>query len=257
MKTSLLQNLSVTPLFLLVWSPNKMLQALYLQHQTVIILSILVVFFGAIYALWLSLHTKKILQKEVQHKTQALRKAHKELQSALNKLETIYAFQQSIIDGIAEPIMVIDANYQVKMMNRAAQEFSLQKNTDDPVYCYQVSHLSEAPCKGRQHPCPMEMVRKKGKPVTVIHEHTTTDGETRFVEVIASPLWNANGEFQGIIEATRDITDRITQVEDALAERAQLSLRSEDELGQFTHKIVKSLQDFLVDTPTAQLDENE
>ena len=220
-------------------------------------LSILIIFFGGGFALWLSLRTRKLLQKEVRNKTRALGKTHEELKAALNKLETVYAFQQSIIDGIAEPIMVIDANYQVKLMNRAAQEFSPQSDdTSEPKYCYQVSHQCEVPCKGRQHPCPMEMVRESGKSVTVIHEHTTIDGDVRFVEVIASPLWNANGEFQGVIEATRDITARKTQMEDALAEQAQLSLRSDDDLGQFAYKIVKSLQDFLVETSVEQSDED-
>ncbi len=222
----------------------------FLQQQLVVGLSILTVLCGAAYALLLSLRTRKLLQKEVKKKTRDLAEAHKELQAALSKLQTVYAFQQSIIDSIAEPIMVIDANYQVKLMNRAAQEFSPQGIEDtEPVFCYQVSHQCEAPCKGRKHPCPMELIRQSGKPVTVIHEHVTANGEARFVEVMASPLWGEDGAFQGIIEATRDITDRKAQMEDALAEQAKLSLRSEDELGQFTHKIVKSLQEFLVEAP--------
>ena len=232
------------------------MQLTYLHKQSMAVLGVLTISAIILYILWSVLHTKSLLQKEVGNKTQALKEAHESLQSIINKMETVYAFQQSIIDGIAEPIMVINADYQVKMMNRAAQEFAVQKGITDPVYCYQVSHLCTAPCNiERQYPCPMEIVRESGKPVTVVHEHTTTDGKLRFVEVIASPLWNTNGEFQGIIEATRDITDRMTQVEDALAEQAQLSLRSEDELGQFTYKIVKSFQDFLVDPSAKQSDD--
>jgi nitrogen-specific signal transduction histidine kinase len=39
-------------------------------------------------------------------------------------MEAAHALHQSIIDGVVEPILVIGADYQVKLMNRAAREFS-------------------------------------------------------------------------------------------------------------------------------------
>jgi signal transduction histidine kinase len=59
-----------------------------------------------------------------------------------------------------------------------------------------------------EHPCPLEQVRESGQPVTMVHEHYQADGERRLVEVIASPLWGADGAFQGVIESVRDITER-------------------------------------------------
>jgi len=119
------------------------------------------------------------------------------------------AFQQSVIDGVAEPILVIDADYRVQLMNRAAREFSYgDADTPEPLYCYQVSHRREAPCSGTGRPCPMEHVRQSGQPVTVVHEHYQQDGERRFAEIMASPLWGEDGTYQGIIESVRDITER-------------------------------------------------
>lgn len=124
-------------------------------------------------------------------------------------LEALCAFQQSIIDGVAEPIMVIGSDYQIRWMNRAAREFSSGDTyIEELSLCYRVSHRRETPCSGAEHPCPLEQVRELGQPVTVVHEHYQADGEPRFVEIVASPLWGEDGTFQGITESTRDITDR-------------------------------------------------
>jgi PAS domain S-box-containing protein len=173
-----------------------------------------------------------------------------ERKQAEDTLQAAYAFLQSIIDGVAHPIMVIDADYRVKMMNRAAREFSYGGiASSEPVYCYQVSHQCEAPCSGSEHPCPMEQVRQSGQPVTVVHQHYQANGEPRFVEIVASPLWEADGTFQGIIESIRDVTNR-QEAKEMLAQQAQGLIHAEDELGQFANKVVKSLQDFFGKLPS-------
>jgi two-component system sensor histidine kinase UhpB len=161
------------------------------------------------------------------------------------------AFYQAIIDGIADSIMVIDTDYRVRMMNRAARQFaSAGMDLSQPQTCYQLSHHLSAPCDGKAHPCPLEHVRKLGRPVTVLHEHCQADGEVRLIEVNASPLVGADGSFQGMIESMRDVTER-HQAQEALhrytdrlramtaqlagaseAERQRLSRELHDQVGQ-------------------------
>jgi signal transduction histidine kinase len=125
-------------------------------------------------------------------------------------LEAEHAFQQLIIDGVPDPIMVIGEDYSIQLMNRAAREFASESGgTPTPDYCYQIAHKSVAPCKSNGRPCPLEQVRESGQQVTVVHKHARVNGEGRFVEVIAAPLWGADGTFQGIIESMRDITERV------------------------------------------------
>lgn len=131
------------------------------------------------------------------------------------------ALPQLIIDGVAEPIMVIGTDYRVRLMNRAAREFSSAgAKAPQPTLCYQVSHRRSEPCDGIEHPCPLEQVRQSGQPVTVVHQHYQANGELRYVEVIASPLWGADGTFEGIIESVRDITQR-KRDEEALQQYAE------------------------------------
>lgn len=170
---------------------------------------------------------------------------------AKESLKAAHAFQQSIIDGLAEAIIVVDMDYRVKLMNRAAREFlAAGADTSESMLCHQVLYQREAPCKGIEHPCPLGQVRESGQSVTVMHEHSMANGERRFLEVIASPLWGKDGTLQGIIESVRDITERV-RAEEALqqyterlralaaqmaevadAERQRLARELHDQVGQ-------------------------
>ena len=138
-----------------------------------------------------------------------------ERKQAEQALENAHAFQQLIVDGVGDPIMVIESDYQVTVANKAAQEFSYGGvESARPIYCYQMSHRREVPCNGTEHPCPLQKVHESRQPVTVVHQHYQANGEQRFVEVVASPLWNTDGSIQGIIESMRDITEH-RQAEEA------------------------------------------
>ncbi len=114
---------------------------------------------------------------------------------------------QVVIDAVVEPILVINKEYQVWLMNKAARDAYLPDTGTKPLYCHQLSHGQETPCDGEDHPCPLKEIQVSQCPVTVVHEHCE-GGEKRFVEVIAAPLWAQNGELVGIVESTRDITER-------------------------------------------------
>ena len=146
--------------------------------------------------------------------------------------------------------MVIGADHQVRLMNRAAREFwAGDVDASRPLLCHEVSHQSATPCDGVGHPCPIEQVRESGQPVTLVHEHYRADGRQRFVEIVASPLSGADGTFHGIIEATRDITER-KRMEEMLGQQVQALGHSNDELEQFAYKLMKSIQVFFERLPS-------
>lgn len=127
-----------------------------------------------------------------------------------------HAFLQTIIDGVADPILVISTDYQLLMMNQVAAAYLPEPRREQEKFCcYELLHQLRRPCHGDEHPCPLDEIKATGKTVTMTHRHQL-ENEVRIVELTASPLWNPDGSLRGIIEASRDITDRL-KVEELLS----------------------------------------
>ena len=206
-------------------------------------LGILAILLASAYALTASRRAARLLKGEVEAKVG-------ELKQSQDRLQTAYAFLQSVVDGVAEPIMVIGTDYHITLMNRAAREFwSGPADSPEPPLCHVLSHQCATPCSGIEHPCPLEEVRRSGQPLTVVHEHYQASGERRFVEIVAAPLLGPDGAFRGIVEAARDITHRLT-AEQKAGDEAQELARQGDQLGRFTHEITRSIKELLANMPT-------
>lgn len=132
--------------------------------------------------------TKEQLIKELKEMRQhiaELEASEEKRKRTLETLEEINAFTQSVIDGIDEPITMINSNSQIQLMNQAARELFTKGAEPVSLLCYQCFHGRRAPCKGVDFRCPMLKIRKTGRPVTVVHEHFLPNGEVRFFEIIA------------------------------------------------------------------------
>lgn len=127
--------------------------------------------------------------------------------AATAMLEEERSFLQTVIDGVIDPILVIDLDRKVRMMNQAARQSNhTQPSRTGHLYCYQAYFNSDAPCHGSSHPCPLEEVLQSGLPSSVVHCLTDDDGEQRIFQVQASPWLDRDGKPQGLIESVRDIT---------------------------------------------------
>lgn len=129
-------------------------------------------------------------------------------------------FLQNIIDAVPDPIMVIGSDYRVLLMNKVASLSTKSPGQPGggPILCHQISHHSAISCG--DHLCPMDEVRLHLQPLVVEHEHYNGDGQLRVMEVSAAPLLDKNGNFIGIVESARDITER-RQAEMALLKNQQ------------------------------------
>jgi diguanylate cyclase (GGDEF)-like protein/PAS domain S-box-containing protein len=133
-----------------------------------------------------------------------------------------HKYLQSIIDGVDDPIMVIKEDYSVELMNVTLRN-SLKGLTiadRDKPKCYEVSHHRSTPCDGFEHPCPLRDVLKTKKHVSVVHNHDM-DGDNRYIDISASPLFDKDNNCIGIIESARDITVHL-EVQDELREQKSI-----------------------------------
>lgn len=123
-------------------------------------------------------------------------------------------FLQAVIDCIGDPVMVIDTNYEIITANKAAKDDYLQQpsapcSANQHQLCHLAVHQSQMPCDGSDHRCPLKEIVTLNRSTTMIHEHTNRHGDKRTVELMASPLYNSDGQVSGIVESARDITDHI------------------------------------------------
>jgi signal transduction histidine kinase len=100
---------------------------------------------------------------------------------------------------------VIDVNdYSIKLANSAAQIGPIIDNRT----CYEMTHNSDKPCEGDEHPCPIKEIIKTRKPVVLEHVHRSDDGKQHIVEVYGYPIFDNEGEIVQIIEYNFDVTDK-------------------------------------------------
>ncbi len=113
----------------------------------------------------------------------------------------------AIIDALNDAVVVVDLDGRVQQANRAAYDWAgldaagMQgKLCHDVFACIPAGSLTE--CE-----CPLPAVRATGKAVKVTHTYRKPDhDDQRYVDIIASPFRDADGNMIAIIEAMRDIT---------------------------------------------------
>lgn len=164
------------------------------------------------------------LEIQVQKKTAELAKANeglsldiieqkrtaKELLQAKTEIEASQIFLRTILDSTDEAIMVMNTEYRIELMNKAAKRFYLgDKPMPDSSCCYHISHHRDAPCEGADDPCPVQKVLAEKRSFVVTHKHFDRNKQEAFVEIMASPVFDEKGEVAKIIETSRDITEKL------------------------------------------------
>ncbi|MBL4730370.1 MAG: diguanylate cyclase [Sulfurimonas sp.] len=124
------------------------------------------------------------------------------------RLEKEHQFLETVINGISDHVMIIDADYNVSLMNDKVKrrlEGRIFLDQEHPK-CYEIAHYRNTPCEGADSPCPLKDVLENAKATKVIHHQRCADGSDKFMEIAASPLLNKDNACIGIIESERDIT---------------------------------------------------
>ncbi|MEJ2201720.1 MAG: EAL domain-containing protein, partial [Desulfuromonadaceae bacterium] len=171
------------------------------------------------------------LTTELSRRVQAeeeLRQSHALLEARVlertSALERERSFLQRLIDGLPDPVMVIDLDYRIKCMNQVARDLQPVASADsDLLLCHRISHRLDHPCGQQDQSCPLQLVRETGQPVTVLHQHLDADQDLRICQVSASPLYDQDGSLIGIIESSRDVTE-LLDTQEALASNREMIL---------------------------------
>jgi len=126
------------------------------------------------------------------------------------ELEKRERYYRTLMHSLRENVFVIDRDYVVTDVNdsflRAAGR------TREGVVgrpCYEVSRGFPEPCHRRGEPCPVRDVFRTGRPRRCQHVRRRADGSIVCVDILASPIRDAEGNVTHVVEAARDITDLV------------------------------------------------
>ncbi len=112
---------------------------------------------------------------------------------------------QTILDGISDPTTIIDADFRVTAMNRAARkQLSENGDIDGQMYCYHALHGLDQPCDPSERPCAL-LTGQSAKELQVL---TRDDGQERLVEIRSTPLHDESGTLTGIVEVAHDLNEQ-------------------------------------------------
>jgi PAS domain S-box-containing protein len=138
--------------------------------------------------------------------------------SELEKERQVYEAQrkrqtQVILDSLPYRIMVVNLDFTVDTVNLTfLREFHLNRENILESHCYEARYGLDKPCKETGSVCyledRLEDIKKKGS-FSTIKEYMDENGETRFDVITVAPIFDEQGEIVQMLEASRDVTDRI------------------------------------------------
>lgn len=121
-------------------------------------------------------------------------------------------FLQTVIDSAGDPVMVIDLQYTILLINRTAAaliDSDISTGSMLKKKCYELFCGASEPCTAAEFPCPIKEIQQHGRRMKLIHNPYHGNGINNTFELEVSPLRHNNGELYGIIEVARDVTDRL------------------------------------------------
>jgi diguanylate cyclase (GGDEF)-like protein len=125
------------------------------------------------------------------------------LEKALTRSHTM---MQTIIDEIPDPILYIELDLSVSMMNKAAKALGGEGVDELLPKCYKISNQTTGACSDGSYPCPIEHIAKTKTPSTLRHIHTDKKGKKHHIDVHARPIFDQDGIIIAYLEIRHDIS---------------------------------------------------
>jgi diguanylate cyclase (GGDEF)-like protein/PAS domain S-box-containing protein len=151
-------------------------------------------------------HQNITLQKRQE---QALAAVQQQLHDAVDVERN---FLQTVIDSAGDPVMVIDLDFNLLLINQAAALLARGNGDIRTLQGQKCHHLfcgAGLPCQDARFPCPVVAVKNQRRPTKLIHNPYHGNNVNNTFELEVSPLKDSQGQLYGIIEVARDVTDRL------------------------------------------------
>lgn len=129
-----------------------------------------------------------------------------ELKKRENELEKVRQYLHSILDGMFDPMLVIDKNFNITDLNN---KFLEQQGGERSDYigrkCHEASPIIGHRCKSKLS-CPVLRLHDSKEPFVGEHEVIDNHGRLHHYQLSSFPLFNSHGKFEKCVEIYHDIT---------------------------------------------------
>jgi len=143
---------------------------------------------------FLKLHSERVILK---------------LEEKVAELEKTRTFLETVLNSMAEGLLVIGRDYTVRDANYAACTlFNLSKAEIVGRKCHELLHGLGRPCGSATALCPFPQVFEAGQPDKTTYEHTIPCAG-HVLEITASPIRDLAGEIISMVQIIRDVTERV------------------------------------------------
>lgn len=166
------------------------------------------------------------MSASLKEKTEELERRNRDIKDAKDFLETV-------MDSIEDEIVIINRDMKVVKANRAAMrkyhdsdllpaEASFDDKDIKDRTCHRIFHKKGQRCDIED--CPAMTVFQTGRTHKTIHTHTDDRGNKSSYEIVASPVFDHQGDVVYTIEVLRDITDRMRYEEELNRKNKELTV---------------------------------
>jgi C4-dicarboxylate-specific signal transduction histidine kinase len=154
---------------------------------------------------------KDELEERVRERTAELQRANQKLKTEIEErirfqeqLEHSKSMLQAVVDGISDPLVLIDKDMRVKMLNSSAADYYGVSEYQEIIgsSCHQVLRRKFVPCQG----CEVPGIIKSGK--SMMFERTGFMDPDRLEHVFVYPVKGKAGQDEDVLLRIGDITEQ-------------------------------------------------
>ena len=137
---------------------------------------------------------------------------------------------QMVINEMPDPIIYINRDLSIAMLNNAAKKFNEDALTKKTFTCHELIFKNMQSCANEAFVCPINTIKKTKEPVTLYNLKVLVGDKERNFDIHIRPIFDQENEISGYLEIMHDMTEYIkinTQLVDEKKKLEHLSMHDQ------------------------------
>ncbi len=143
---------------------------------------------------------------------------------SLSEIQREKEYVETILNGIKHRIFLIDKNYKILRLNKAALGKGKDSGDVTGAHCYDKFEKRDSVCVD----CPAAGTFRNGEVLHILRQYHPPDSAETIFKISSYPVYNSKGEVIHAVVASRDITEvhRVEQIKNDLMQMLAHDIRN-------------------------------